>query len=175
LKISHTGDKYEQEADKVADQVIRMSSSYSTSSPVKNKEERIDRKCAACEMTEQEEEEKMAISRKLSSATNTETADKVTSGVNNIRSGSGSLLDPSTREFMEFHFTYEFSKVRIHTGERAARSACSLSAIAYTIGNDIVFGEEQYHPNTTEGRRLLAHELVHVIQQNTWQSSHLLQ
>jgi hypothetical protein len=67
---------------------------------------------------------------------------------------------------MEYRFGYDFSDVRIYTGERATRSADSVNALAYTIGNDIVFGENQFQPSTSQGRRLLAHELAHVVQQN---------
>jgi hypothetical protein len=68
---------------------------------------------------------------------------------------------------MESRFGYDFGRVRIHTDERAARSANSVNALAYTIGYDIVFGEGQYQPNTLDGIRLLAHELAHVAQQTT--------
>src|SRR5215207_8750406 len=67
---------------------------------------------------------------------------------------------------MESRFGHDFSKVRIHTGEIAARSANSVNAIAYTIGDDIVFEQGQYQPYTSKGRRLLAHELTHVVQQS---------
>jgi Domain of unknown function (DUF4157) len=66
---------------------------------------------------------------------------------------------------MESRFSYDFSNVRIHTDEAAAKSAYSVNALAYTLGNDIVFGEGQYQPNALVGRRLLAHELTHVVQQ----------
>jgi hypothetical protein len=66
---------------------------------------------------------------------------------------------------MDSRLGYDFSKVRIHTDETAARSAISVNALAYTLGSDIVFAEAQYQPYTLEGKRLLAHELVHVVQQ----------
>ena len=66
---------------------------------------------------------------------------------------------------MESRFGYDFSSVRIYTGERAALSANSIDALAYTVGNDIVFGRDQYNPSTRGGRTLLAHELAHVAQQ----------
>jgi hypothetical protein len=73
---------------------------------------------------------------------------------------------PATRAFMESRFARDFSRIRIHTGSEASASAAAISAKAYTSGNDIVFGAGQYRPETQEGRRLLAHELAHVIQQN---------
>lgn len=67
---------------------------------------------------------------------------------------------------MERGFGADFSRVRVHSGAAAAQSAQELSARAYTVGHDIVFGAGQYRPSTHEGRRLLAHELTHVLQQN---------
>lgn len=75
-------------------------------------------------------------------------------------------LDESTRHFMEQRFCHDFSRVQIHTGPIAARSAQALAANAYTLGNDIVFGSDRFTPRAPQGRRLLAHELVHTIQQS---------
>jgi hypothetical protein len=162
LKVSQPNDVYEQEADRVAEQVMRISvPSNTVSYSASNEEEHIARKCTACEIKE-EEDEKMRISGKPSTTSNLEANDEI----NTIRSKSSSTIDTDTKDFMESRFaTYDFSNVRIHTDEMAARSAKSVNATAYTIGNDIMFDEGQYKPNTLEGRRLLAHELVHVIQQ----------
>ena len=67
---------------------------------------------------------------------------------------------------MKSRFDYDFSKVKIHTDETAVRSANSVKARAYTVGSDIIFGKGQYQPGTLQGRRLLAHELAHVVQQS---------
>ncbi len=75
-------------------------------------------------------------------------------------------LDPETRGRMESSFGRDFSQVRIHTGPDAADSAESIQARAYTVGRDIVFGASQYAPGTSEGTRLLAHELTHTVQQS---------
>ena len=77
----------------------------------------------------------------------------------------GHSLDERTRESMESQFGESFSDVRIHTGSTAANTADTLHSRAFTIGSDIVFAEGEYAPDTTEGRRLLAHELAHVVQQ----------
>lgn len=77
----------------------------------------------------------------------------------------GRPLDPSTRGFMENRFGLDFSRVRVHMDARAAASAQDVSARAYTAGSDIVFGAGQFRPGTMAGRRLLAHELAHVVQQ----------
>jgi Domain of unknown function (DUF4157) len=113
------------------------------------------------------DEEDMNISRKPLNVYDLEANDQVTNEINNVRSSGSASLDSSTKEFMESRFGYDFSNVRIYADERAARSAQSVNAIAYTAGNDIVFGQGQYQPYTLEGRRLLAHELTHVIQQTT--------
>jgi hypothetical protein len=78
--------------------------------------------------------------------------------------GGGRALDPATRSFMEPRFGANFSNVRIHADDGAARSAASLGARAYAAGHHVVFGAGEYAPGSTEGRRLLAHELAHVAQ-----------
>lgn len=85
--------------------------------------------------------------------------------VHEVLRSSGQRLDTATREFMEPRFGYDFSGVRVHTDGRAAESARAVNALAYTVGRDVVFGEGEYVPGTSEGRRLLAHELTHVAQQ----------
>lgn len=78
---------------------------------------------------------------------------------------SGQPLDPAARAFMEPRFGHDFSQVRIHTDGKAATSAQSIQALAYTAGRDIVFAPDQYSPHSERGKRLLAHELAHVVQQ----------
>jgi hypothetical protein len=65
---------------------------------------------------------------------------------------------------MELRFGHDFSQVRVHTDAKAAASARAVHALAYAVGRDVVFGAGQYVPGTSEGRRLLAHELTHVVQ-----------
>jgi hypothetical protein len=77
----------------------------------------------------------------------------------------GRALDPSTRAFMEPRFGRDFSDVRVHTDPGAAASARAIDAHAYTAGRDIVFGPGRYRPDTPDGRKLIAHELTHVVQQ----------
>lgn len=86
-------------------------------------------------------------------------------GLDGPVSSSGAPLPASTRRFFEPRFGHDFGSVRVHTGERAARSAASIDAEAYTIGRDIVFGDRQFAPDTAGGQWLLAHELAHVVQQ----------
>jgi len=85
--------------------------------------------------------------------------------VHEVLRSPGQPLDAATRSFFEPRFGYDFSQVRVHTDSKAAESAKTLNALAYTIGSDIAFGGGQYLPQTTTGKRLLAHELTHVLQQ----------
>jgi hypothetical protein len=84
----------------------------------------------------------------------------------------GRALDSATRAAMEPRFGHDFSQVRIHTGGEAETSARAVDANAYTIGRDIVFGRDRYSPGSSEGQRLLAHELTHVVQQGASSGSH---
>jgi hypothetical protein len=84
--------------------------------------------------------------------------------VHEALSATGRPLDRETREFMEPRFGRDLSAVRIHTGAQAAASARAVNARAYTAGNRIVWGEGSYAPHTDAGKRLLAHELAHVVQ-----------
>ncbi len=86
--------------------------------------------------------------------------------INYVVQSAGKPLEKNTRSFMESHMGYDFSNVKIHTGSLVAKSARSINALAYTSGNSIVFNEGQYAPENTSGRKLLAHELTHVIQQD---------
>ncbi len=85
--------------------------------------------------------------------------------VHDVLASSGQPLDAGTREFMEPRFGHDFSGVRVHTDAKAAESARAVNALAYTVGRDVVFGRGQYAPGTSGGRKLLAHELTHVVQQ----------
>jgi hypothetical protein len=165
LKVSQPNDRYEQEADRVAEQVMNMPISDSVAPMSTAKELNIDRKCSACEMMKEEKDQELNINRKPSSSPGFEASDEVMNEINNIRSGSGSPLDPNTKDFMQSRFHHDFSEVKIHSGEKAGRTSNSVNAFAYTVGNDIIFGEGQYRPDTFEGKRLLAHELTHVVQQ----------
>lgn len=85
--------------------------------------------------------------------------------VQEVLASSGQPLEPATREFMEMRFGHDFGRVRVHTNDKASRSANTLQASAYTVGHHLVFDEGQYAPRTMDGRVRLAHELAHVVQQ----------
>jgi hypothetical protein len=79
--------------------------------------------------------------------------------------GGGQPLSDSTRAFFEQRFGNDFSSVRVHADHKADESAKSINAQAYTLGNDIVFSQGRYPPDAESGKRLLGHELTHVLQQ----------
>lgn len=156
LSIGSPDDPLEREADDMADKVMRMEMPEPISfSQNKNS---VSRKCAHCE-----EEEKKELNRKESSS---EQVSEAPSIVHDALNSPGTSMDAGTRSFMETRFNYDFSDVKIHDGDIAAKSADSINALAYTSGNNIVFNSGQYNTNSDPGKRLLAHELTHVVQQN---------
>jgi hypothetical protein len=112
--------------------------------------------CAKC----QEEEQQRQVQRSSAS-----TAPAEFDGI--PASTGGEQLDPATRRPMEAHFGADLADVRVHTGSEAAKSATSLDALAYTTGRDIYFASGMYAPSSDSGRRLLAHEVAHVVQQSS--------
>ncbi len=172
LKISTPGDQYEQEADRVAEQVMRMTDSQGAEKiaapPLCGLH--LQRKCSACKSVKgnvskfQEEEETLQPKADTGQADASHLSAGTQAQVTELR-GGGQPLAASVREFFEPRFNQDFSRVRIHTDERAAASARAVNALAYTVGHDVAFDAGQYAPETTEGRRLLAHELTHVVQQ----------
>jgi hypothetical protein len=102
------------------------------------------------------------LQRKASGDFNMKTVPPI---VNDVLRSPGRPLDPVVRAFMEPRLGFDFSQVRVHNDGPAAESARGVHALAYTLGPDIVFGAGRYAPDTADGRRLLTHELAHVIQQ----------
>ncbi len=160
LKIGQPGDKYEQEADRVAEQVMRMP------------EPSVQRKgCSSCKGKE-EDEDKILQAKPAGSAGNAQVDHPL---IQNVLSSPGQPLDAATRSFMEPRFGQDFSGVRVHTDGKAAESARAVNARAYTVGRNVVFGRGQYAPGNSEGRRLVAHELTHVVQQKNKKKIYLIQ
>lgn len=159
LAINKPGDEYEQEADRISEHVMRMP----------ELQLQIQRACAcggACPkcQTEQPGQEDVRLQTKRVQASDAgETA--VPSIVHEVLVAPGRALDPATRGFMEPRFSHDFSRVKVHSDTLAAESAQAVGAKAYTVGRDIVFGAHQYAPSTDAGQKLLAHELIHVLQQ----------
>src|SRR5215211_2391155 len=102
------------------------------------------------------------LSRQHRSSANHDALSSVPPIVHEVIHSPGKPLDTDTRGLMEPRLGHDFANVRVHTDTRAAESAQAVDALAYTVGRDVVFGARQYEPGTTEGRRLLAHELTHV-------------
>jgi hypothetical protein len=121
-----------------------------------------DQKLQLQPIPEAGKKEEVPVQRK---ASNAEPISVDSTGVESVLRSSGRPLDLTTRRSMESRIGFDFSKVRIHADSEAAASARSLSAHAYTVGSDVVFAAGRYSPGTTEGQRLLAHELTHVVQQ----------
>jgi hypothetical protein len=114
-----------------------------------------------------EEEEK--IQKKEDGVTSSSTAGTY---INSLP-GKGNPLPAKSSDFFSPKMGYDFSDVKVHTGKEAADSAKELNARAYTVGNDIVFNDGEYNTGTTEGKKLIAHELTHVVQQHEAVSDHL--
>jgi uncharacterized protein DUF4157 len=131
LQVSQPGDALEQEADRIAEQVLRGPQAEARDAP-----------------------ESREGSQELAPL------------VNEVLSTPGEPLDPATRDFMEPRFGRDLGQVRIHRDEHAAESTRSVNARAYTVGTHVVFGEGEYAPSGDAGKRLLAHEVAHVLQQD---------
>ena len=149
--IGPAHDAFEAEADRVAEAAVRGGNFIP---PKLRVGPAVQRKCAHCE------EEETAVQRKGSGD-----VPAATPAVETTLAQPGQALDASTRSWAESGLGYDFSAVKIHTDDAAALSAASIRARAYTSGNDIVFGTGEFSPHTESGRRLLAHELTHVVQQ----------
>ncbi len=139
LTVNTPGDIYEQEADRVADQVladaghpgIGVAPPHIQRFPVQPARQ----------------------------------AEAAPASVDRVLASPGRPLEPVLRQEMEQRFGHDFSRVRVHTGAAAGQSAREVNANAYTVGHDVVFGTARFAPGTHQGRRLLAHELAHVVQQ----------
>ena len=129
----------------------------------------IQRKCEKCDeeekkvhRSEDKKEEDALLQKKGNDASVSVTA---TSPYVNSLAGKGNALPKPMQQFFGQRMRYDFGQVKVHTDKEAAASAKGFSAKAYTIGNHVVFGEGQFNNETIEGKKLIAHELVHVMQQ----------
>jgi len=193
LNVSTPDDPHEREADKVADNVMRMPAQRSSDSHSENADRKINRASLKPGITpinraisrvvsrdtlkpgEQEihraslkpgEDAIQRMSDDESPASDTAAPDssKVENRINAKR-GQGERLPDGVREDMESRFGRDFSAVRIHMDNDASEMSRDIEAKAFTVGNDIFFGSGRFDANSDEGRRLLAHELTHVAQQ----------
>ena len=154
LEVGQVDDLLEQEADRIADQVMRMPE---PGVPVAASAPRFSPRCAECDPGKKLQREptgQQAVVGELPEI------------VHEVLHSSGQPLDATTRAYFEPRFGHNFSHVRIHSYEQASRSAKAIRARAHTAGSNIVFAGSQFSPVTSAGRMLLAHELAHVTQQS---------
>jgi len=172
LKVNEPRDIYEQEADTMADRLMRMPASMPETKPMTGLIGRsVQRKCTSCE----DEEKKKRVMRKESSGNGGLSVSSSFSSSLNASKGGGSPLPQGTRGFMENAFSTDFSGVRIHADSQAAELSDRINAKAFTLGNEIYFNHREYNQNSLDGKHLLAHELAHVVQQNTGLQTKLIQ
>ena len=170
LTVGAPNDAFEQEADRVADQVMRMPEEEVTAAaaPLQlqrmcadGEEETKDegvvmRMCADCEEEKMQAKEAPGQTPEVPSGF---------AGRFAALHGGGQPLPASERGFFEPRFGRDFANVRLHSGPAASELARSVHARAFTLGDSIVLGSGQYAPGSSGGRQLLAHELTHVVQQ----------
>ncbi|HEX4610558.1 MAG TPA: DUF4157 domain-containing protein, partial [Urbifossiella sp.] len=169
LTVNAPGDPYEQEANRVAAQVMRMP------------EPSVQRQCACGSKAGGECEEcqkagRGAVPKNVPRvAAGLGAVGEAPASVQDVLNTPGQPLDTTTRGFFEPRFGRDLSSVRVHTDPAAADSAAAVQARAYTVGPHITFADGQFAPVTGAGRALLAHELTHVIQQNSTRPPSLIQ
>lgn len=166
LAVGAANDEYEQEADRVADAVLstpdrRGQCVDEADQQHRPRARRVQRECSDC-ADEETLRPRRAVrtTRERSTSVSPEIADRVPSS-----SGGGRRLPPRVRDGMARKMGADFDDVRIHTGSRAAQLSRRLGARAFTYGRDIYFNAGEYAPESPRGKRLLAHELAHTVQQ----------
>ena len=191
LTVSDPNDVYEQEADRVADTVTRtiqtpvsrqeneeeLQMQEEEEEPVQMKiaqvqrqpqeeEEEVQAKTSAeIQFQAEPEEEEEQVQAKSTDVQPEAVSESIEARINNAR-GSGHPLSTNVREPMEQAFGTDFSDVRVHNDSEAGKLNQRLSAKAFTTGQDVFFGDGEYSPDSDSGRKLIAHELTHVAQQN---------
>ena len=167
LKIGEPGDKYEQEADAVSTNILQMNEGESLRMQAEEEAEKIQMQPLEEEeklQMQTEEEEKPIQKKPANSKQKSISPENIHNQINNSR-GTGSRIDQQTLSFMGNRFGTDFSNVNIHTGQTAVDMNEQLHSQAFTVGNDIYFNSGKYNPDSQSGKRLLAHELTHTIQQ----------
>jgi hypothetical protein len=144
IAVKNPDDIYEREADRLSDEVMRMSAPGADKTREKGSGERV------------------ALRRAEGDAIGPIEAPQI---VQDVLTSPGQPLDPATRAFFEPRFGHDFSQVRVHADGKAAESARTINASAYTVGRNVVFRDGYYKMASVGGRQLLAHELAHVVQQ----------
>jgi len=189
LTIGRPNDKYEREADAMADRIMRMSEEdvlakkkvtggavsvqrmctdcqHEEDLQRKQQTPAVQKKCKECE---EEQLQMKPLMKKTESNSQAAASPALHSRLNSSK-GSGTPLPPATNKFMSRAIGVDFSGVRVHTGNDAVQMNQNLRARAFTHGSEIYFNRGEYNPGTPEGKRLLGHELTHVVQQQPWNS-----
>ncbi len=174
LKVGPAHDHYEQEADNVANYVMRMPHNFASHSlqPVTRLQNTsVQRMCSKCQKV-LDEEKKHHIQRKATTnqgdippANRDRTSTEAANGIAALNGSSGQPLSSAERNFFEPRFNTNFSHIRLHTDPVAATTANAIDARAFTFGNHIAFAQGEYRPGEFSGKQLLAHELTHTMQQ----------
>jgi hypothetical protein len=157
LAIGRVDDPLEHEADRVADQVTRMP-------PLDLSADATSLERYPCGAAGDGHELAPTLSAKAADAPQAG-ASGASGIIDSVLRSPGQPLDPGTRRFFEHHFSRDFSHVRIHTDAAAAASADAVRSLAYTVGPHVVFAAGRHAPHDDAGKRLLAHELAHTVQQ----------
>ena len=164
LQIGEPGDSFEQEADRVADAVMGGATPHWSLSRM-SAGTPLQRKCECGGSGECEEcKKKGTLQRRAADSAAPSTAPSI---VHEVLRTPGQPLDAPARAFFEPRLGHDFSRIRIHADSRAAESARAVNAFAFTVDNHVVMGAGMFAPQAVPGRRLLAHELVHAIQQGS--------
>ena len=165
LRVGAVDDPSEREADRIADQIMRMPNPSIAATPVLGAADGplIRRKCAACE---EEEKGQLLQTKPLGTLKASPTLGEAPPIVHDVLRSPGRPLDASTRSFYERIFGRDMRSVRIHADRASAAAAHSLNARAFTVGTDVVFEANEFAPGSQVGKALLAHELTHVLQQS---------
>jgi hypothetical protein len=156
LKINTPGDKYEQEANSVADSIVNQPEMQPANGLSLNDkaEHALQNNAAGYDGVMAKRNDDGVLG-----------GEQAPPGIDEMAPSGGKPLDAGTRDFFEHRFGNNFGHVRIHADNDAAKAAQSIEARAFTLGRKVVFGAGEYAPGTTEGKRLIAHELTHVLQQ----------
>jgi hypothetical protein len=165
LTINQPGDEYEKEADRLAEEVVRMQEPQDNSQEEPEKEFRAKFLSNHNELLVQKQTKlDVVFGAKLLSSRSPGEDPGLERRILSLK-GGGQSLPESVRSFFEPRFGYDFSQVRVHTNTAAAEVAHAVNSRAFTAGCDVVFGAGQFAFNTLQGKKLLAHELTHSIQQ----------
>lgn len=187
IAVGKANDAYEVEADNVADKVVananqtsvqKQQDEHATNGSILQKQEeeeaqakpllqkQEEEEAQAKPLLQKQEEEEAQTKRQPGSASASHVSDSINQRLG-ARKGAGQKMSANVQSFMQQQFQKDFSGVRIHTDAEAVNISRSMQAQAFALGKDVYFNQGKYQPDSSEGKRLLAHELTHVVQQNS--------